>query len=80
MLLEDIITTLQTLPPNSQLGEALENNLVRLLWNDLNHPPSSYLGQAKYRSADGSGNNFQNPRLGAAGERKSSRPSSGDSR
>lgn len=70
MLLEDIITLLQSLPPDSRIGDSLQSNLIRLLWNDLQHPPVSYLGRAKFRSADGSGNNFQLPRLGAAGERQ----------
>ncbi|GAA5973666.1 hypothetical protein JCM3765_005280, partial [Sporobolomyces pararoseus] len=68
MLLEDVITLLYSLPPNSKIGDTLGKTLIRLLWNDLEHPPLSYLGKAKYRSADGSGNNFQNPQLGAAGQ------------
>ncbi|GAA5977201.1 hypothetical protein JCM5350_003254 [Sporobolomyces pararoseus] len=67
MLLEDVITLLYSLPPDSKIGDTLGKTLIRLLWNDLEHPPISYLGKAKYRSADGSGNNFQNPQLGAAG-------------
>ncbi|GAA5871348.1 hypothetical protein JCM16303_000725 [Sporobolomyces ruberrimus] len=68
MLLEDIITLLYSLPADSKIGTSLEKALIRLLWNDLQHPPISFLGKAKYRSADGSGNNFLNKRLGAAGE------------
>jgi linoleate 8R-lipoxygenase/9,12-octadecadienoate 8-hydroperoxide 8R-isomerase len=71
MLLESIITLLYTLPEDSKVGDTLEKTLIRLLWDDLQHPPVSYLGKAKYRAADGSGNNFQNPQLGAAGQRES---------
>jgi len=61
---------LYALHEDSKIGHVLENAFIRLLWNDLQHPPISFGGQAKFRSADGSGNNFFNTRLGAAGERK----------
>lgn len=61
---------LYSLPPDSKIGDVMENAFIRLLWNDLQHPPISFVGKAKYRSADGSGNNFFNTRLGAAGERE----------
>jgi linoleate 8R-lipoxygenase/9,12-octadecadienoate 8-hydroperoxide 8R-isomerase len=61
---------LYSLPEDSKIGDVLENAFIRLLWNDLQHPPISFVGKAKFRSADGSGNNFFNTRLGAAGERK----------
>lgn len=39
-----------------------------MLWKDLPHPPTAYLGNNyKWRSADGSGNSLTNPQLGAAG-------------
>ncbi|GAA5854783.1 hypothetical protein JCM5353_003434, partial [Sporobolomyces roseus] len=68
MLLEQAIILLYSLPPDSKIGDVLENAFIKLLWNDLQHPPISFVGKAKYRSADGSGNNFFNPRFGAAGE------------
>ncbi|GAA5936600.1 peroxidase/cytochrome P450 family protein [Sporobolomyces koalae] len=68
MLLERVIVLLYSLPPDSKIGDVLENAFIRLLWNDLQHPPVTFVGKSKYRSADGSGNNFFNPRLGAAGE------------
>ncbi|GAA5912230.1 uncharacterized protein JCM6883_003287, partial [Sporobolomyces salmoneus] len=68
MLLESVIVLLYSLPPDSKIGDTLENAFIRLLWNNLQHPPISYVGKSKYRSADGSGNNFFNTRLGAAGE------------
>lgn len=37
------------------------------LWNSLQHPPLSYLGdEFAYRSADGSNNSYTLPKLGAA--------------
>ncbi|GAA5977217.1 hypothetical protein JCM5350_003259 [Sporobolomyces pararoseus] len=68
MILEAVIVMLYSLPPDSKIGDVMENAFIRLLWNDLQHPPISFVGKAKYRSADGSGNNFFNTRLGAAGE------------
>ncbi|GAA5936650.1 peroxidase/cytochrome P450 family protein [Sporobolomyces koalae] len=68
MLLEDIIVLLYSLPEDSSIGHKLENALIALLWDDLQHPPVSFVGRSKFRSADGSGNNHYIPRLGAAGE------------
>ncbi|GAA5956098.1 hypothetical protein JCM21900_002592 [Sporobolomyces salmonicolor] len=68
MLLEQILVLLYTLPPQAPIGDVLQNSFIKLLWSDLQHPPLSFVGKARYRSADGSGNNFFNPRLGAAGE------------
>ncbi|GAA5851722.1 hypothetical protein JCM5353_002067 [Sporobolomyces roseus] len=53
---------------SAAIGDVLENAFTNLLWNDLRHHPISFVGKAKYRSGDGSGNNLLNPRLGAAGE------------
>jgi hypothetical protein len=45
-------------------------SLIELLWNDLTHPVSSYVGaKHKFRSGDGSGNSLQDPQLGAANTR-----------
>ncbi|GAA6005940.1 hypothetical protein JCM11491_004067 [Sporobolomyces phaffii] len=35
MLLEDVITLLSSLPPDSDVGASLERTLIRLLWNDF---------------------------------------------
>ncbi|BGP16827.1 hypothetical protein JCM10213_004674 [Rhodosporidiobolus nylandii] len=68
MLLEQVIQLLSTLPPDSPIGPVLQNQFIRLLWNDLQHPPVSFVGDSRYRSADGSGNNLFMPTLGAAGQ------------
>lgn len=44
------------------------SQLVKPLWNDLQHPPLSYVGdEYRYRKSDGSNNNIMYPHLGAAG-------------
>lgn len=46
-------------------------SLVELLWNDLTHPASSYVGpKHRFRSGDGSGNSLQDPQFGAANTRE----------
>jgi len=55
------------LPLNSSNGIKLTDAFRSQLWNDLNHPPASYLGDdSRFRHADGSGNNIMWPRVGAA--------------
>ena len=57
-----------SLPVDSKPSKDLSSALVKPLWNDLHHPPLSYLGdEYKYRQADGSNNNIMYPHLGAAG-------------
>ncbi|GAA5987467.1 hypothetical protein JCM11641_003838 [Rhodosporidiobolus odoratus] len=68
LLLEQVIELLSTLPEDSPIGTSLQNRFVRLLWNDLPHPPTSFVGESRFRSADGSGNNIFMPSLGAAGQ------------
>ncbi|KAL6715679.1 hypothetical protein ACLMJK_006640 [Lecanora helva] len=51
-----------------QVRDVLQISLkIDELWNSLQHPPMSYLGDKfAYRSADGSNNNILYPQLGAA--------------
>lgn len=67
LLQEQVIRIISDLPAHS----AQRMNLTRLLqgeiWNSLEHPPLTYLGdQFRYRSADGSNNSYLYPKLGAA--------------
>ncbi|KAJ5908809.1 Psi-producing oxygenase A [Penicillium taxi] len=56
------------LPATSGARTELTETFLNTLWNDLQHPPVSYLGRdAMYRKADGSGNNIFWPNIGAAG-------------
>ncbi|KAI9695134.1 MAG: hypothetical protein M1820_008902 [Bogoriella megaspora] len=67
MLMERVIQLVSSLPPKSKNRIDLTNAFIDELWNSLQHPPLSYLGpEFRYRQADGSGNNFMLPHLGAA--------------
>jgi cytochrome P450 len=67
-LMEGLIRTASKLPDDSKNGKTLTNKFLKQLWDDLEHPPRSYLGtKYQYRSADGSFNSLVHPQLGAAG-------------
>ena len=67
-LMEGMIRTAAKLPDGSKNRTTLTNQFLTQLWNDLPHPPLSYLGaKYQYRSADGSFNSLVHPQLGAAG-------------
>lgn len=67
-LMEGIISTAAKLPDGSKNRDTLTHQFLTQLWNDLEHPPKSYLGaKYQYRSADGSFNSLVHPQLGAAG-------------
>ncbi|KAH7090215.1 heme peroxidase [Paraphoma chrysanthemicola] len=67
-LMEGLIRTAATLPDGSKTRDAVTHKFIQQLWNDLEHPPQSYLGaKYQYRSADGSNNSLIHPQLGAAG-------------
>ncbi|KAK0488988.1 linoleate diol synthase [Armillaria novae-zelandiae] len=67
LLLEHALVFLSRLPPGS-LADTLQNKVVSLLYNDLAHPPATYLGNDyKFRKADGSNNNVLTPDMGKAG-------------
>lgn len=54
---EEIIQLAASLPNGSQLRDDLSGSFIKTLWNNLQHPPISYLGSDfKYRAADGSNN------------------------
>jgi linoleate 8R-lipoxygenase/9,12-octadecadienoate 8-hydroperoxide 8R-isomerase len=56
-IMERVVQLAAGLPSTSQIGKELTNTFLTTLWNDLEHPPISYLGRdAMYRRADGSGN------------------------
>jgi Animal haem peroxidase len=67
-IMERVIQLAAELPLDSKTGIGLTKGFLARLWNDLDHPPLDSLGSdMKYRSADGSNNNWMYPRLGAAG-------------
>lgn len=58
MLMERVIQLVADLPDRSLRRAQLTNEFVDQLFNSLQHPPLSYLGdEFKYRQADGSNNN-----------------------
>lgn len=68
LLLENGVSMLQTLPPNSGLSSTISDAFITMLWNDLPHPATSTAGvTARYRQHDGSGNNPWVPNMGKAG-------------
>ena len=55
--MERLIKLASELAPNSKNAAKLTDGLVSVLWTDLQHPPTSYLGEEHiYRKADGSFN------------------------
>lgn len=67
-LMEALIRTAAKLPDGSKMRDKLTGQFLTQLWDDLEHPPLSYLGSRyQYRSADGSFNSLVHPQLGAAG-------------
>ncbi|KAL4872959.1 Psi-producing oxygenase A [Aspergillus spectabilis] len=67
-IMERVIQLAAGLPSTSRNAAELTKSFLNMLWNDLEHPPISYLGpDSMYRKADGSGNNHFWPHLGAAG-------------
>jgi hypothetical protein len=66
--MEGLIRTAAALPDGSKMRDTVTHSFLTQLWNDLEHPPQSYLGaKYQYRAADGSNNSLIHPQLGAAG-------------
>lgn len=66
--MEHLIRTAANLPDGSGMRDKITHTFLKQLWDDLEHPPQSYLGEMyQYRSADGSNNSLLHPKLGAAG-------------
>ena len=67
-LLENTIKWAASYPAESPTRGLLTNAMLGNLWDNLKHPPLSYMGDAwRYRTADGSHNNILYPELGKAG-------------
>lgn len=67
-LMEHLIQTASSLPEDSPLQKQVTDGFLTQLYNDLQHPPISYLGRDyQYRTADGSFNSLVNPNVGKAG-------------
>jgi len=69
LLLERVIQLLAKLPHTSEEGAKLQDGFIHSLWEGLDHPPMTNLGEEhRYREADGSKNNIFMPHLGAANQ------------
>ncbi|KAF8316120.1 heme peroxidase, partial [Clavulina sp. PMI_390] len=65
--LEEALVFLSRSPPGPAVTTAT-HGAIRLLYNDLPHPPSTNMGEYwQFRSADGSGNSRLEPDMGKAG-------------
>ncbi|GAB7353311.1 hypothetical protein MBLNU459_g3809t1 [Dothideomycetes sp. NU459] len=68
LLLEHGVSMLQSLPLDSGLSASVSQAFIKMLYNDLPHPPTTVAGPtAKYRRHDGGNNNPWNPEMGKAG-------------
>ncbi|KAF3920745.1 hypothetical protein ABW20_dc0100857 [Dactylellina cionopaga] len=68
LLLENGVSMLQGLPPNSGLSQKISDGFIAMLWHDLPHPYPTMAGPAaRYRRHDGGGNVPWNPEMGKAG-------------
>ncbi|KAF2150654.1 heme peroxidase [Myriangium duriaei CBS 260.36] len=68
MLMERIIALTASLPETSKTRAKLTDTIIDGLWDSLQHPPLSYMGNKfQYRQPDGSYNNVLTPDLGKAG-------------
>lgn len=68
LLLEHGVAALQTAPPNSGMSTMVSEGFIKMLYNDLPHPPVTLAGPtARYRRHDGGNNNPWNPEMGKAG-------------
>lgn len=68
LLLENGVSMLQGLPADSGLGSKVADGFIKMLYDDLPHPPVTIAGPtARYRRHDGGHNNPWNPEMGKAG-------------
>lgn len=66
-LMESMIAVAAKLP-DGFMQEKITNTLVTTLWNDLEHPPQTLMGEDyEFRQPDGSNNSYKYPDIGKAG-------------
>jgi cytochrome P450 len=67
MLLEHLLTFMAN-HPSGKIQDLAQSFAIKMLYNDLSHPPSTFVGpEHAFRTADGSNNNPDCPDLGKAG-------------
>ncbi|KZT36643.1 heme peroxidase [Sistotremastrum suecicum HHB10207 ss-3] len=67
MLFQNALAILQKLDPASQLSRKMNDIAITTLYQDLPHPPTTFMG-SQFREADGGNNNPHLPNLGRAGQ------------
>ncbi|QRW09811.1 heme peroxidase [Ceratobasidium sp. AG-Ba] len=68
LLLEHAIVFMSHLPPSNPIRQKGQGSVINMLYNDLPHPPASFVGDKyKFRAPGGGGNNIEEPDLGRAG-------------
>ncbi|KAJ8594598.1 putative linoleate diol synthase [Rhizopogon salebrosus TDB-379] len=67
MLLENLLSFMAD-HPSGKISHMARTFVIKNLYNDLTHPPATYIGpEYQFRTADGSNNNPDSPNLGKAG-------------
>ncbi|KAI6041267.1 heme peroxidase, partial [Pisolithus marmoratus] len=64
--LEHILTCMAN-HPSGKIQDKLQARVIRILYYDLAHPPSTFIGEYAFRTADGANNNPDQPDMGQAG-------------
>ncbi|CUA69779.1 hypothetical protein RSOLAG22IIIB_08699 [Rhizoctonia solani] len=62
-----IFAVVPKIPKDTDAAKSANDYLVKLLYETLPHPPTSHVGEDRFRSADGGRNNVNMPDLGRAG-------------
>ncbi|CAE6446655.1 unnamed protein product [Rhizoctonia solani] len=71
-ILEHALVFMSRLPRGSTLAQKGQDAVISMLYKDLPHPPSTYVGdEYRFRAPDGGNNNLLQPDLGRAGTKYS---------
>ncbi|CCO35792.1 Linoleate 10R-lipoxygenase [Rhizoctonia solani AG-1 IB] len=62
-----IFAVIPKIPQDSEISKTMNDHLITMLYKSVPHPPTSYVGEDRFRKADGSRNNVNMPDLGRAG-------------
>ncbi|CAE6433839.1 unnamed protein product [Rhizoctonia solani] len=62
-----LFTAAAKLPQGTETSKTVNDYLIKTLYETLPHPPTSFVGEDRFRTADGGRNNVNMPDLGRAG-------------
>jgi linoleate 10R-lipoxygenase len=65
--MNQVFDIIPKLPADSELSRSLNDFLIKVLYESVPHPPTSYLAEDRFRQADGGRNNVHLPDMGRAG-------------